>query len=354
MRLRLRLIMQNVQTNVPPDPRTTDETIVVHPELEDSTLQHRENVNTSTPNFSDDSNIGRIPAPKQENVEDSPHTGSLLSLSSESHHSFENSTQHHRNAVKSATFGLESTIESGSHSRISTFVSRNQGKASELQAKLFAARIEWPEGGYRYFVPISVLRRSITFNSVSRELRRCGERFRDQAVRKDTADKIVSNAQKLFAILVYLGRSQFIYELLEDNVDDKDLPLLRSDKTPNFKLCSKLQPGEPITCLADWERPKIDEFAREQWSMMAPIFKHTEKVGHWVLDDNDVLPFIEDHEQSNQGPEYGGFGSVWEVKIHPAHHDLHTTTNTKVRQRSSNLLSGSIIIGDRYQTHHSH
>jgi hypothetical protein len=304
---------------------------VASSEHEDRTLDSPADVNNSTTNLSNHSRIERPSTPKLAATEDSPQAGPLSLPGSELRVNFDTPTQQESNAPNWALSRRQNPIESESNLR-------NHNRASELQAELFGARIEWPEGGYRHFIPISVLEQSITFESVGIELRRCRGRFLDQVVHRETALEIMSNARKLFAILVYLGQSQYIWELLNEKLDDKDLPLVRSDKTTNFKLCSKLHPRKPIRCLADWERSNIDEFARDQWSMMAPIFKHTEEVSHLELDDNDVLPFTEDNEHSNQGVEYGGFGSVWEVKIHHAHHDLYIST--KVMQASSHCSLG--------------
>jgi hypothetical protein len=63
--------------------------------------------------------------------------------------------------------------------------------------------------------------------------------------------------------------------------------------------------------------------------VLAPVFDLGEDVLHHELDDHCVLPFLKDKERSDKARE-GGFSSVWEIVIHPAHQKLYHSTNPEV------------------------
>lgn len=200
------------------------------------------------------------------------------------------------------------------------------GSSNNLEARLWDARIEWPLGQNRYFIPVDALSRLITLDSIKDELLRCNIVVPDGQL-QDLPPRILKDACRLFAILVCLGMGQCIYNFLQEGLTDDDLPLIRAEvkgkarATGSFKLRSHRQSGVPIKCMASWTRANTTAFDRDQWWMLAPTFFKKNKVRHWALEDNCVLPFIEDYEQT-QATE-SGFSWVWPVRVHPAHHDLH-------------------------------
>lgn len=200
-----------------------------------------------------------------------------------------------------------------------------------LRDELCDARIEWPEGSFRYFIAVDDLNQLITADSISAELR--SVEFSSNEAPKELVDKILKFAQNLFAILVCLERGDHIVEFLKEGIDDTDLPFVRSDKTAkpgHFKLCSKKTPDRPIRCMSDWDQTSINDFGRDQWLSLAPIFEYDDDIKHYELDDNCVLPWVEDDERSDRAIE-SGFGSVWKIAIHPAHQRIHRTMGPKVQ-----------------------
>jgi hypothetical protein len=85
--------------------------------------------------------------------------------------------------------------------------------------------------------------------------------------------------------------------------------------------------------MADWKQSEIINFDREQWYVLAHIFDNDDEdqIPHYDIGNNRILPFLKDEEQGNQVKQ-GGFSTVWEIIIHPAHQKLHCSTNPKVKK----------------------
>jgi hypothetical protein len=204
-----------------------------------------------------------------------------------------------------------------------------------LEERLWNARIEWPVGGNQYFIPVDDLQRLLTTDSVIRELLRYQPGYLAGDL-EDIAEKISRKCIRLFAILVCMDMGMYASSFLQEGLDDKDLPFVRSEieterpGTGHFELRSKIHPDCPIRCMSKWSKRQIATFSHEQWSVLAPIFKWEPNIRHYELDDNCVLPFIEDQERTGKTGE-GGYGSVWGVRIHPAHQQLlDPSTNHQV------------------------
>jgi hypothetical protein len=211
-----------------------------------------------------------------------------------------------------------------------------------LEERLWDARIEWPKGDNRYFIPADVLQSLVTVESIYSELVRCRIKMqRDEIL--DTSKRIWKAAPRIFAILVCMNKGRCIINFLNEGLEDEDLPFKRSEikeigaGANNFKLRSRRHDGKRINSMSNWGRSEITTFGRDQWWMLAPIFKEGKtnraKVRHWDLEDNCVLPFIEDTKRTKV--KESGFSSVWGVLIHPAHQLLYKSTNPKVRNPKS-------------------
>jgi len=68
--------------------------------------------------------------------------------------------------------------------------------------------------------------------------------------------------------------------------------------------------------------------------MFAPVFEYHDRIAHYNLQDNCVLPWIEDEERGDHEIR-GGFGSVCKVGIHQAHHRFAGSVSPVVRFSSS-------------------
>lgn len=213
------------------------------------------------------------------------------------------------------------------------------GTSATLSDQLWAAKIEWPEGKHQYFIPIDKLHQIITSKSILDEIRKY-RRYKTENDLEDYAKKIQRKAYKLFSILVSIGKGEAILSFIEEGLIDKDLPFIRhidpaieaqKPKNGHYKLCSNRFPDRQLQCMEHWEIRLIHDFSTCQWWSLAPIFRSAKggNVRHYDLKDNCVLPYIEDQERS-ENENTGGFGSVWGVKMHPAHQTIYTCINKKV------------------------
>ena len=188
-----------------------------------------------------------------------------------------------------------------------------------LHEMLSKAQHETPSSS-GFFVPDDDLRRLINPESVLREMSRCRIRSAIGLSKETTAQRISATAPRLFATLVFENNQKAISDLLDEGVDDSDLPFSIRDKT---HLCSARPPFQTINCAAVWESGLIRHVAQTQWYMLAPIFEFTDNIKHYELDQQCMLPLIESHEFDKFGNSVatgqGGFGYVWKTAIHPAH-----------------------------------
>ena len=219
--------------------------------------------------------------------------------------------------------------------------------ALTLVQQLQEAQIEWPPRGNSYFLPINALNELVTYNSVAAELRRIDPKASDTQVSRHTSS-ICSSAMKLFTVLLCGTKSSYITKFLDDGITDRDLPFVRSYTTNGsnsdvqnlpFVLCKSdhdrcLKYNHSkcgIKAMAFWSQRDIRELCRDQWFVQAPVFEQKSTIGqvpHHDLDDNTVLPFIEDYE--TQKTSQGGYSHVWGVRIHSAHQNVYRSTNPNV------------------------
>lgn len=140
---------------------------------------------------------------------------------------------------------------------------------------------------------------------------------------------------KILAILIIIGKTQSIVKLLEENVNDSDLPFIKTAR-PNdeklFDLRVRRRQNLVLRCFKSWNQLNIHNFEEWQWATLPVDFvRPTEdgEVQHLKLEEQQILPFIrgswDSKPQSPRKPELeGGFASVFQVAIHPDHHNFHS------------------------------
>jgi hypothetical protein len=193
------------------------------------------------------------------------------------------------------------------------------------------SRIEWPVGSNTHFIPIDEVNRIIRPENIKAELPPTLD-FEDPRDREEMASSIFSHAKKIFAILVLIGCQSSTREFLDCGITDEDLPLSRTSpsiighESPSFNWAQiQTRSGLPVEFLRTWDRHDVEEFCRLQWLFLSPVFNLGEGIRHYDLEDNCVLPFIEDQERTNT--KSGGFSDVWNIRIHPAHQNLYQSTS---------------------------
>jgi hypothetical protein len=122
--------------------------------------------------------------------------------------------------------------------------------------------------------------------------------------------------QKVFAILMLMGRTKRIWSFVKEGVSDADLPLAKVRRDGIFELrrCGNAQAH--LRCLR--KQSDIIGFVTRQWCVLAPVFGQPdgEKLLHCDADKSQIMPFVYWENASRQG----GSGEVHKARIHPDHH----------------------------------
>ncbi|KAM7190914.1 Protein kinase-like domain containing protein, partial [Rhypophila sp. PSN 637] len=215
----------------------------------------------------------------------------------------------------------------------------------DLETAIRAAFIVSASRDKGQYLPIDAFKRIVTRDRVRQELARLvPERiaadkldwYTDQVWHTTPPANLKSHEprpttrRKIFAILALLQKVPDIVRFIDDsdeNMHDNDLPFLLSDgPDPGTRqLQRKGRDGKlsPITIMSSWPYFMLEIFNDYQWRLLPPYFvlstKAKPEVAHYSFEDGIVLPLIED-EGIASGIR-GGFGDVWKVKIHPAHHN---------------------------------
>ena len=204
-----------------------------------------------------------------------------------------------------------------------------ENMATTLQDQLEHALVRWPRGNEQFFLPIDVQDRLLTASYIATEFDRLFEGL-SPAEQQSYVSRICGSARKLFAILLVIDKGESIIAFLSDGVTDYDLPLVKHPtRAANscYTLRAKRRIDSPIQAIERWAWRSVRHFYREQWGLKAPAFDTT--CEHYELEDDCVLPFIEDKE-GNIGNLSGGYSDVWGVRIHPAHQKVFKSTNLMV------------------------
>lgn len=218
-----------------------------------------------------------------------------------------------------------------------------------LAERLQGAQYEWPPGQNSYFIPVDVLDELMTYQNVKEELRQMDPKMEEQCLAR-YANYICTSAKKIFAILLCGQNRCFIFSFVDEGISDKDLPFVRCSlendcpaSRPNhqFILCkrdhSECKREDHRDCgikaLSSRSRDITRDFCRDQWLVQAPVFEKssTGEIPHHDLDNNVILPFIEDREAQESQTKSGGYSHVWGVRIHSAHQNLYHSADPNVR-----------------------
>lgn len=187
-----------------------------------------------------------------------------------------------------------------------------------------------------YFYPIDALEKEVTRSRARDALGALEDCQMDHDTvighifDKTTHSGHTTRRLKIFAILALLDKSNAIVDFIKQDVYDVHLPF-EERRLPNgqSQLFRNPQiewkgPQEPIALPDGWTQIDAENFGSRQYQVCVPFFNlstddSTSKVSHYNLCKQSILPFIEDDEAN---PGIGGFGEVWRVRLHPAHHNL--------------------------------
>ena len=196
-----------------------------------------------------------------------------------------------------------------------------------------------------HFVPINEQEKLLTRKNIEHDLQLLFPSHQNKPEYDEDIKHIIHQCPKLFAILSMANMQKSILKLREDNLSDKDLPLVLGKKGESSVLRRKSKKDTPIPECDLWTRIRIINFYNYQWYFLAPVFSPLGQ--HYELESDCVLPYIEDHEHDDENASdlktVGGYGQVYRVTIHPAHQSIVTTHDghvglLKIYVRSADMV----------------
>ncbi len=218
----------------------------------------------------------------------------------------------------STTFDTESDIPTprvtnGDHgqqwSMAGALPSSTAGVECSLEIQLLNALCPHAHKESKPFLPRDKLQQLVVEDSVREELSAC---FPDQP-----ADRILEYARmicakteapstsrpsyiRVFAVLVMVQKPNEILTFLLNSITDHDLPLAKCRSQHGssvlYGLRRRSESDKPLECLQQWSPFLVNAFHEYQWTVLSPCFSKNsgDGVRHYRLEDNSILPFIED------------------------------------------------------------
>ncbi|KAH0426457.1 FAD binding domain protein [Colletotrichum camelliae] len=133
----------------------------------------------------------------------------------------------------------------------------------------------------------------------------------------------------IFAVLLLIEKPQEIEKFLLAGLSDEDLPFQFPIKDGVRTIKTKRDESvEHVFC--KWAYLEIENFSKHQWTVLSPFFRkpdngNPDNVYHYDLQPEMILPF----QSSTEGPntDSGSYGTVFKVRMHPAHCDFDPYEN---------------------------
>jgi serine/threonine protein kinase len=204
------------------------------------------------------------------------------------------------------------------------------------------AAIQWQiTPASRGFIPLSQLDAIITSDSVRDELLRTpallalygehGDALVDNILGLDSQVNQPTRKVRLFATLALLGCTEKIVDFLgEPVVSDGILPIsVKTDFAEDTPLVVARDATPLAACFSSWDRSTIDDFEKQQWTVLAPIFS-----GDYLdLPPEAVYPYT---QEKGFEQRRGGTSRIFRVKIPQSHIavDSKETASSKALSRT--------------------
>jgi hypothetical protein len=164
--------------------------------------------------------------------------------------------------------------------------------------------------GNRPFLPLNKLDRLVTELNVTTELQQFME---PQSLPGGLPSQVVARAKKVFAILVMMGESSAIKDLLEIRLEDDYLPVSKGTTVKRQFSLKSSRNGAQFLMPKGFGDAKTNIFVEKQWLVQAPVWTPT--CGHLSLDPNCPLPFY----QLSKSVLHGGSNAVYQCMLHGWH-----------------------------------
>jgi serine/threonine protein kinase len=199
----------------------------------------------------------------------------------------------------------------------------------------------------------------MTPQNVYQELQHAGVEEDIRSVTASICRRGKESRQRVFAILCMLRLPGEIVKFIQLDIFDRDLPFtFHEDEAYRETNAGSTRPQQHLSFFGSkpWEPHLCDSFRDYQRQVSAPVFKFSwaagEKVLHYPLNDQMVLPFMQVQDTSKEGElgatirRLGGTSIVRKVKIHPAHYNTCPVTEDQ-EKRMRKAESPSFRMGKR-------
>jgi hypothetical protein len=184
-----------------------------------------------------------------------------------------------------------------------------------LKEQLHNARAECPLHAHTWLVPRDIQQDIITKAAIADDIQAQNTDITPKEA-DEYAEKACQDARCLYATLAYIKHGADICALLNEGINDDELPLFRKPNDRNASLYQRN--GELVKAMMTWTPKHREKFDRVQWWMISPVFEYE---CHYSFDEKTVLPFIPlDPKDASLVKKQGGYSEVYPVRIHPAHH----------------------------------
>jgi hypothetical protein len=169
-----------------------------------------------------------------------------------------------------------------------------EGTMDNLKDRIKDLGYESPSASLRYYVPLNSLQRLMRRKIIQTALNGHVNSYQ----REQIVDHILRDGIKIFSALVLIDEiSSILCFIEEDLLQDARLPFELSTLSDKLSL------------------PFARDFFERQWDFSSPqLFRGTLTRS---LDKRILLPFVKDN-----WIDEGGFGKIFEIKLHPDHQDL--------------------------------
>jgi serine/threonine protein kinase len=140
-----------------------------------------------------------------------------------------------------------------------------------------------------------------------------------------------TNYLRVYAILVLCENQPSIRAFMETGISDNDLPFVKCNNgSLKLTLARRRHPSLAISCFRKWRECEIEQFYDFQYQVSIPYFclasSTNAPIKYVKYLDRTILPWIQDMDKS----EYGGYGEISCMRIHPASHGFQHLAQVRV------------------------
>jgi len=162
-----------------------------------------------------------------------------------------------------------------------------------------------PRNSVEFFVPHNKIIEKVNPDSVAASLAKDHPGYTSKQV-GELSTTISRSYPRVYAVLVYIGKSADITIFMEAEVGDLKLPVFVSSDHRRLKYTTQTNRRAPLALTPLWKQRDVEDFFRYQFAFISPFFARPTdgSLLHYRLSHNDVLPIIEESDWIPDQPLY--------------------------------------------------